>query len=162
MGFLKTRPSLIEGLINRNLGKSINTTMEHLQTKQQGLQSTRKKTQDTYLKDTCKTNVVFFPTVNPSTTKEGKIYSDLCVRLPFPPNKVNKYIYVIYVYHFNSILKTVIKNRSEKEMIRAFKYLTTDFKNHGIDPGFHGQQIIKIIKNIHVNHRYQLPVVTTK
>ena len=46
----------------------------------------------------------------------------------------NKYIYVMYVYDFNAILETPTKNKSDKEMIRAFTELTEDLKSCGINP----------------------------
>ena len=46
----------------------------------------------------------------------------------------NKYIYVMYVYDFNAILETTTKNKSDKEMIRAFTELTEDLKSCGINP----------------------------
>ena len=55
--------------------------MGHLHMIIQGLQSTKEKPPDTDLKDNIKTNVVYFKTVEHSTTKEGKIYSDICGRL---------------------------------------------------------------------------------
>ena len=56
--------------------------MVHLHIRIQGLQSTKEKPYDTDLEDKSKINVVFFTTVDPSTTKEGKVYSDICGRLP--------------------------------------------------------------------------------
>ena len=75
--------------------------------------------------------------MEPSTTKEGKIYSYLCVRFPTTSIRGNKYIYVMYVYEFNAILTTAMNKRREREMISAFTYLTEDFKSRGIHPGFH-------------------------
>ena len=75
--------------------------------------------------------------VEPSTTKEGNIYSDLYGRLPNTSSRGNKYIYVIYVYDCNAILTTSMNNRSDKEMIRSFTSLTEDLKIHRINPGFH-------------------------
>ena len=43
----------------------------------------------------------------------------------------------MYVYGFNAILATAMKNRRDKEMIWAFIQITTDLKIHGIDPGLH-------------------------
>ena len=71
------------------------------------------------------------------TTKEGKIYSDLCVNFPSTSSRGNKYIYLIYVYDCNSILTIATKNRSDKDMIRYFTSLTEDLKTRGIHPGFH-------------------------
>ena len=75
--------------------------------------------------------------MDPSTTKEGRIYSDLCRCFPTTPRRVNKYIYVMYVYDCNAILTTAMNNRGDKGMIRAFTSLTEDLKIWGINPGFH-------------------------
>ena len=82
-------------------------------------------------------NVMFCTTVDPSTTKEGKIYSDLCGRFPTISSRGNKYVYVMYVYDCNAILTTAIKNRSDKETIRTFTELIGDLLRCGINPGFH-------------------------
>ena len=102
--------------------------MGHLHMRRQGMKSTRNRIPDIYLEDRCKTSVVFFTTMDSNPTKEGKFYSYLCVRFPITPKKVNKYIYVIYIYYCNAIIKTATKNRSDKEMIRAFTELTTYLK----------------------------------
>ena len=68
---------------------------------------------------------IFCTTVDPSETKEGKIYSDLCRSLLITFKKINKYIYVMYVYECNAIMKTVMKNISDKDKMRAFTELTT-------------------------------------
>ena len=76
-GFLKTWTGLIEKLIKKHLEKSGNPIMGHLNMRRQGIQSTKETTPDTDLKEKNTTNAVFCTTVDPSTTKEGKIYSDL-------------------------------------------------------------------------------------
>ena len=119
-GFLKNWPGLTENLIKKCIEKSGNTTMGHLNTRRQGLQSTRDKTPDTNLEDKSKTNAVFCTTVDPSTTKEGGIYSDLCGRFPTTSSRGNKYIYVMYVYDCNTIPTTAMNNISDKEIIQAF------------------------------------------
>ena len=60
--------------------------MGHLHTRRQGLQSTKKKPPDKDLEDKIK-NLVFCTTVEPSTFKEGKIYSDLCGHFPTTSSK---------------------------------------------------------------------------
>ena len=111
--------------------------MEHLNTRRQGLQSTKEKPPDTYMEDKIKTNVVYFTTVEPSTTKEGRICSELCGRFPTTSSRGNIYINLMYVYDCNAILTTSINNRSDKEMIRDYKQLTGNLKSLGINPGFH-------------------------
>ena len=64
--------------------------MGHLHMRRHGLKSTREKTLDTELEYKSKTNVVFCTTVNPSTTKEGKLYSDLCGCSPTTSSRGNK------------------------------------------------------------------------
>ena len=84
-----------------------------------------------------KTNVVFCTMADPSSTKEGVFYSDLCRRFPITSSRINKDIYFMYVYCCNVILATAINNRSNKEMIRYFSELTTDLKSCKINPGLH-------------------------
>ena len=134
---LKTWPGLTEGLIKNNYEKLINTTMRLLHMIRQGPQLTRKKPLDTDLEEKHKTNTVYFTNVGPSTMKEGKFYSNLCGHFPITANKVNKYIYLMYVYDCNSILATAMKNRSDREMIRAFTSFTTDLRSRGINPRLH-------------------------
>ena len=43
----------------------------------------------------------------------------------------------MYVYDYNEVLTTGMKNRSEKDMIRDFTSLNKDLKIRGINPGFH-------------------------
>ena len=65
----------------------------------------------------------------------------------------------MYVYNFIYIMTTVMKNRSDKEVIRAFTSLTKDFKIHGDQPRitFHGKRSINSIENGNDNHAYKLP-----
>ena len=88
--------------------------MGHIHMRRQGLESTKEEPPNTYLEDKIKTNVVIFTKVGPRTTKEGKIYSDICGQLPTTSSRGNRYIYVMYLYDCNAILNTVMKNRSEK------------------------------------------------
>ena len=111
--------------------------MGHLHMRRQVLQSAKEKPPDTELEDNIKTNLVYCTTVDHSKNKEGKIYSYLCRLFPTTSSWGNKYIYVMYVYDCNFILTTAIKNRSDKDMIRAFTSLTEYLKIRGINPYFH-------------------------
>ena len=104
--FMKTMPGIIEKIVKKHLEKSKETIMIHLNMRRQGLNSTREKPLDTDLEDKSKTNVVFCTTVDPSITKEGKFYSDICRRFPTTSSRGNKYICIMYVYYCNSILTT--------------------------------------------------------
>ena len=128
MGFLKTRTGLVEVLISKRINKLINKTMGNLNMIRQVLQPTRKNIIDKNLEDKWKTNVFFCTAVDPSTTKEGKIYSDLCGCSPITYKKRKKYIYVFYVYYCITILTTATNNRSYKETIHAFTELKTNLK----------------------------------
>ena len=98
-------------------------------------------------------------TVDPSTAKEGKIYSDICRSFPTTSSTANKNIYVTYVYDFNTILTTEMKNKSDKEMIRAFTELPKDFKIRGINSGFHlmddeaSTAFITTMKNMNIKYQ---------
>ena len=74
--FLKTLTGLTKKLVQRHLKKSRNTKMVHLQMKRHSIKSTKGKPSDIDLKDKIKINVLFCTILDPSTTKEGKIYSD--------------------------------------------------------------------------------------
>ena len=95
--------------------------MGHLHMRRQGLQSTKEKPPDTDLEEKIKTNVLFSTTVDPRETKELKIYSDLCGHFPTTSSRGGEYIYVMYVCDCNSVRTTAMKNRSDKEIIKAFK-----------------------------------------
>ena len=69
-------------MIKKHPEKSSNTKMGHLYMRIQGLQLIKEKPPDTDFEENIKTNVVYCTTVDPSTTKEGKIYSYLCGRFP--------------------------------------------------------------------------------
>ena len=75
--------------------------------------------------------------MNPSITKEGKFYSDICGLFPTTSRRKNKYVHFVYVYYFSAILTKKMNNRSDKKMIRVFTELTEYFKKRGINPGFH-------------------------
>ena len=98
--------------------------MEHLHMRIQGLQSTKEVPPDTDLEYKIKQNLVFCTTVDPSTTMEGKIYSDIWGCFPTTSIRGNKYIYVMYFYDCNVILTTPAKNISDKKMMRSFTSLT--------------------------------------
>ena len=49
--------------------------------------------------------------MDPSTTQERKMYSDLCRQFPIITSKVNRYIYVMYVYDCNAIMKNPTKKK---------------------------------------------------
>ena len=56
-----------------------------------------------------------------------------------------------------------MKNRSNKEMIRAFTELSADLKSHGINPGFHfmdneaSKALKMIITTMEIKYKLVLP-----
>ena len=111
---MKTWLGLTKKLIKKYRDKSRKTTMVHFHTRIQWIQLTKEKPPDIDLEDKSTNNLVYCTTVEASTTKEGKIYSDLCGRFPTTSSMGNKYIYVMYVYDFNAILTTAMNKRSKK------------------------------------------------
>ena len=92
---------------------TINNILGHLHMRRQGVLLRSKKAPDIDLRDNIKTNLVIFIKVNPSDTNKDKIYSYLRRQFTTMSNKVNRYIYVMYVYYFNATLTVPTKYRSE-------------------------------------------------
>ena len=55
-------------------------------------------------------------------------YLDLCGSFSTTSSKGNKHIYLMYVYECNFVLTTVMKNRSDKGIIRAFREYTFEIQ----------------------------------
>ena len=100
--------------------------------------------------------------MDPSPRKEGKNYSDLCVRFPIKPNKGNKYIHIMYVYFCNGILTTEMKKIGDKEMIRYSIEFITDLKIREINPGLHfmyneaSTALIMTMTTMDINYHFPL------
>ena len=88
--------------------------MGHIHIKRQGAKSTSNTTPYTDLGDHTKTNLECYVTNDPNVTHEGKLCSDLCALFSIISNKGNRYIYVMYLYDFNSILTAPMNNSSDK------------------------------------------------
>jgi hypothetical protein len=58
-----------------------------------------------------------------TTPETNQIYSDLKGRFPTTSLGGNKYMLIPYDYDSNSILSAPMKNRGDKEMVRAFDLL---------------------------------------
>jgi hypothetical protein len=59
----------------------------------------------------------------------NQIFSDLTGRLPTTSLSGNKYILILYDYDSSSFLSAPIKNRGDKEMVRAFDLLIQSFSH---------------------------------
>jgi hypothetical protein len=69
-----------------------------------------------------------------TTLETNQIYSDLTGRLPTTYLSGNKYMLILYGYASNSILSTPMKNRGDKEMVRAFDFLIQSLILRGLKP----------------------------
>jgi hypothetical protein len=58
-----------------------------------------------------------------TTLKTNQIYLDLIGRFPTTSLSGNKYILILYDYDSNIVLSAPMKNRGDKEMVRAFDFL---------------------------------------
>jgi hypothetical protein len=66
-----------------------------------------------------------------------QIRRDLTGRFPTTSAKGNKYILVLYDYDTNNILTEPMKNRGDKEMVRAYNKLIQELIDHGFKPRLH-------------------------
>jgi hypothetical protein len=64
----------------------------------------------------------------------GQIYTDLTGGFPTMSHSGNKYILVLYDYDSNSFLSTPMKNRGDKNMVRAFDLLIQSLIMCGLRP----------------------------
>jgi hypothetical protein len=71
---------------------------------------------------------------NATTLEPTQIYSDLTGRFPTTSLSGNKYILILYDYDSNSVLSAPIKNRGDKEMVRAFDLLIQSLILRGLKP----------------------------
>jgi hypothetical protein len=64
----------------------------------------------------------------------GKIYGDWNGSFPRMAGKVNQYIIVVYDYDGNTVATDSMKNRTDKEMIRAYFKLHQQLVDAGLKP----------------------------
>jgi hypothetical protein len=64
----------------------------------------------------------------------GQIYSDQTGRFPVTSSKGNKYIMIVYDYDSRAILAEPIKNRSERELLRAYSRMHQHLTERGLKP----------------------------
>jgi hypothetical protein len=64
----------------------------------------------------------------------SQIYTDLTGRFPTTSLSGNKYILILYDYDSNIILSIPMKNRGDKEMVRAFDLLIQSLIIRGLRP----------------------------
>jgi hypothetical protein len=64
----------------------------------------------------------------------NQIYTDLTGRFPTTSLSGNRYILILYDYESNSVLSAPMKNRGDKEMVRAFDLLSQSPIIRGLKP----------------------------
>jgi hypothetical protein len=69
-----------------------------------------------------------------TTLETNQIYLDLTGRFPTTSLSGNKYILILYDYDSNSVLSAPMKNRGDKEMVRAFDFLIQSLIVRGLKP----------------------------
>ena len=72
-----------------------------------------------------------------ATDNEGIIYTDLSGKFPVTSLSGNKYVLLLYHYDSNAILVKPLKNRSDKETLKAYDELYTKLTNSGLAPKLH-------------------------
>jgi hypothetical protein len=66
----------------------------------------------------------------------NQIYTNLTGRFPTTSLSGNKYILILYDYDSNIVLSAPMKNRGDKDMIRAFDILIQSLIIRGLKPHF--------------------------
>jgi hypothetical protein len=69
-----------------------------------------------------------------TTLETNQIYSDLTGRFPTTSLSGNKYMIILYDNDSNSIFSAPMKNRGDKEMVRAFDILIQSLILRGLKP----------------------------
>lgn len=72
-----------------------------------------------------------------ATETINRIYTDQTGRFPVQSYSGNNYIMIIYAYSVNAILAEPIKNRSESELVRAYKNAFEYLTQKGFAPTSH-------------------------
>jgi hypothetical protein len=127
-------------LVRKHLPKELATVKGHLSQRRKNLRSTTKiaNTTDALIEDSpepaptptnIKTHNVFKALVD-----VVKVYGDLTGRFPVMSSKGHQYILTRYDYDSNTISTEPMKNRIEKEMIRAYTALHRKLLNAGLKP----------------------------
>jgi hypothetical protein len=141
--FFATWPGLTADAVRKYLPKSLATAKGHLKASPKNLRSTTKvkpvplpltstamTTPNSSTEPTVRTHLVYAKVVEIT----GQIYSDQTGRFPVTSSKGNKYIMVVYDYDSTAILAEPIKNRSERELLRACSKIHKHLTERGLKP----------------------------
>jgi hypothetical protein len=139
-GHFATWPGLTEDLVRKHLPKEIASVKVHLSQRRKNLRPTTTTVAmhapeeiglDYFTPEAAniKTHQVFAAMVD-----VGKIYGDLTGRFPIQSSRGHQYILTLYDYDSKKNLEEPMKNRTDKEMIRAYTSLHQHLINAGINP----------------------------
>jgi hypothetical protein len=142
-GHFATWPGLTAEMVEKHLPKSIATAKGHLQQQRKNLRSTKKMTEAEKIEEDNidtkaepkedATGEVYGKVVEYTT----KIYTDLTGKFPHRSSRGSQYLFVMYDYDGNSIMVEPIKNRTEAELIQAYKKLFKFYAMRGMKPSMH-------------------------
>jgi hypothetical protein len=132
-GHFATWPSVTAENVRKYLPKSDATAKGHINQIRQNIRSTQpavvEPTPDSDMVQEDKCNFI-----NASIMDTNQIYTDLTVIFPTTSLIGNKCILILYDYDSNSILSAPMKNRGDKDMIRAFDLLMHSLIIRGLKP----------------------------
>jgi hypothetical protein len=126
-------PSLSPDKVRKYLHTSDATVKCHMNQKRQNTCSTQQQepseAPNAAPEDINKTGFVYA-----TIAEAGQIHSDLTVRFTKKYAKGNKYVLVLYDYYTNNILTEPMKNRGDKDMVRAYNKIIQELIYHGFKP----------------------------
>jgi hypothetical protein len=132
-GHFATWPSVTVENVRKYLPKSDATSKVHMNQIRQNICSTQpaveQPTPETDMAQEDKCNFMFS-----AVMVTNQIYTDLTGRFPTTSLSGNKYILILYDYDSNSVLSAPMKNRGDKDMVRAFDLLIQSLIIRGLKP----------------------------
>jgi hypothetical protein len=132
-GHFATLPSVTVANVRKYLFKSDATAKGHINQIRQNIRSTQPVVEITAPEtDMIKEDNCHY--IYATTLETNQIYSDLTGRFPTTSLSGNKYILILYDYLSNSVLSAPMKNRGDKEMVRAFDFLIQSLILRGLKP----------------------------
>jgi hypothetical protein len=141
-GQFTTWPALTEELVRKHLPKEVATVKCHLNQRCNNLRSTTRPAtveenpigNDDFEADPPCTRGIKTHHVFTLLLDVGKIYGDLTGHFPHTSSKGNHYILVVYDYDGNTVATDAMKNRTDKETVRAYSKLHQQLVDAGLKP----------------------------
>jgi hypothetical protein len=130
-GQFATWPSVTVENVRKYLPKSDATSKGHMNQIRQNIRSTQPDVEqpapETDLVEEEKCNFIYSAVMD-----TNHIYTDLTGRFPTTSLSGNKYILILYDYDSNIVLSAPMKNRGDKDMVRAFDLLIQSLVIRGL------------------------------